>query len=678
MEVYNKVLYEKAKFDPYSDIDAQFKNLLKNKDTLSLLILNKFLTKISSFEDECNKYYTMLIEMFKENINSAITSNVKNVFIVNSSIANFVKVFHNNFQPYNDKYKTVSKQLPNFLQLLFKFLKGNYVNNTIESKEEMKIIESYFIIILTFIKFYPSFLRSYQKTIEDIIQKVFAFYLSRNDITLKDIKTFLIIYSSLFYLSPSPETKLNFYLTKILANINYVFEAYKPTYIDEPERGNIPKQPDALFYEGLNHSSLIHSCKVTDLLFDIMKYLFMLIQSNSIVNVDFNKLLSLYYDIIVYYNGNNDIKAITIKGLSKSSYDIFLNNVLSNIMSSLIFFTKNFSIYISCYYTNISKIMLILLYNQKIAKKYILYRTFLSLCESIVSSMSVILPNVVDEIVYKHIYSSLANLFFEYLEKNDKTVVKLDNSYFKLGNKKKELSLIQKNHMKTDDKQYAFLENEEQKEILCAVLSLLNCYMKVEHYSVVQNAKGILSGMIDILILPCYAKFIFNIDECIKKRILNVIESSVRYSKADFNRGKLLLFMKSFYTTNEELKYQCDYVINLMSLNENDIVNYKQSGNDITTQIINYNVKVSEIIKGNIENIEKKVNNEMIGKKREKEEEIEVKPEKKKKIEVKEVKPIVKKEIKKEDKEEEKVVISREEDKNEEDDDEDINIPDFI
>ena len=232
--------------------------------------------------------------------------------------------------------------------------------------------------------------------------------------------------------------------------------------------------------------------------------------------------------------------------------------------------------------------------------------------------------------------------------------------------------------MKTDDKQYAFLENEEQKEILCAVLSLLNCYIKVEHYSVVQNAKGILSGMIDILILPCYAKFIFNIDECIKKRILNVIESSVRYSKADFNRGKLLLFMKSFYTTNEELKYQCDYVINLMSLNENDIVNYKQSGNDITTQIINYNVKVSEIIKGNIENIEKKVNNEMIGKKREKEEEIEVKPEKKKKIEVKEVKPIVKKEIKKEDKEEEKVVISREEDKNEEDDDEDINIPDFI
>ena len=202
--------------------------------------------------------------------------------------------------------------------------------------------------------------------------------------------------------------------------------------------------------------------------------------------------------------------------------------------------------------------------------------------------------------------------------------------------------------------------------------------MKVEHYSIVQNSKGILSGMIDILILPCYAKFIFKIDECIKKRILNLIESSVRYNKADFNRGKLLLFMNSFYTTNEELKYQCDYVIRLLNLNENDIVNYKQSGNDITTQIINYNTKVSEIIKGNIENIEKKVNNEMIGKKREKEEEIEAKPEKKKKIEVKEVKPIAKKEIKKEDKEEEKVVISREEDKNDEDDDEDIDIPDFI
>ena len=202
--------------------------------------------------------------------------------------------------------------------------------------------------------------------------------------------------------------------------------------------------------------------------------------------------------------------------------------------------------------------------------------------------------------------------------------------------------------------------------------------MKIEHYSVVQNAKGILSGMIDILILPCYAKFIFNIDNCIKKSILNLIENSVRYSKAEYNRGKLLLFMKSFYTTNEELKYQCDYIIRMMNLNENDIINYKQSGNDITTQIINYNAKVSEIIKGNIENIEKKVNNELIGKKREKEEEIEPKPEKKKKVEVKEVKVITKKESKKEDKEEEKVIISREKDKEDDDEEEDIDIPDFI
>lgn len=684
---YDKRLFEKAQINPYKDYDSQFKSLLTKRDILSLLIINKFLPKISCFDDECIKYYSMLTDMFKYQINNSKINESKEILIINSSISNFIKIFHSNFQTYNDKHKSITKQFPNFLQLFFKYLKNNYATNDISSKKQLKTLESFFIIILTFINYYPTLLRSYQKQTEQILQKVFSFYLINSNISIDSIKTFIIIYSSLYYLSPSIETKMNFYLQKIVSNLNYVLTLYKPKSIDQ----NDTKEPDSIFYEKINQNNLIHSCKIMDLLFEIMKCLFKLIPINTIVNVDFNLVLNFFYSTLTDFNNDifNDKKnSISIGGLSQSNYELFIFNLVELSMKSLIFFLDNFPSYISCYYRIIYKIMQVILYNQKISKNFCLYKIFFELCKSLILSMSKILPNIVDEIIFKHIYSIFTGLYFEYLEKNDKTVVKIDNAYFKLGNKKKELSLIQKNNLKTTDKIFSYLSNEEHTEILIKVLSVLNAYMLIDHYSVVNNSTGILSGIIDLLILPSYAKFIFYLDQNVKKSIIILLENCVRMKKAQFNRGKLLLFLKGFYTQNEEIKCHCDLIINLLNLTDKDITNIQEDKNDITNQIISFNSKISDLIKKNSELIQQGIENaELIGKKRENEQINELKTEKSPKKEKKEKKnepiPIIqklsnRKETKKEDKEiEDNHIISRD-NKDDIDLEEDIEIPDII
>ena len=215
--------------------------------------------------------------------------------------------------------------------------------------------------------------------------------------------------------------------------------------------------------------------------------------------------------------------------------------------------------------------------------------------------------------------------------------------------------------------------------------------MLVDHYSVVNNSIGILSGIIDLLILPSYAKFLFYLDQNVKKSIIILLENCVRMKKVQLNRGKLLLFLKGFYTKNEELRCHCDLIINLLNLTDKDIANIQEDKNDITNHIISFNSKISDLIKKNNEliqqGIEKKA--ELLGKKRENEQTNKEKIIKSPKKEIKESKneplpiqviskELESKETKKEDKEIEETPIISRDNKDDFDLEEDIEIPDII
>ena len=177
---YENEIYEKLKIDYNSDYDEQFSNLLKNTDVISVLIMNKLISKISNFEDQCIKYYNLLNECFKKEMNKNITiTNYNDLIITISSLSNFFKIFSLNYQSYNDKFKSILKQIPQFLQLFFKLLKSNYETyfNLSFNNNNPKILETFFILIITFINYYPNNMRPYQKTIESFLKQIFELFI---------------------------------------------------------------------------------------------------------------------------------------------------------------------------------------------------------------------------------------------------------------------------------------------------------------------------------------------------------------------------------------------------------------------------------------------------------------------------------------------------------------------
>ena len=126
---YENKLYEKINLDFNKDIDEQFQILLKNKDNISIILMNKLIIKITNFEEQCTKYFNLINDTFKNEMNKNITIfNYYDIIIILSSLSNFFKLFSINYQSYNDKYKVILKQIPQFLQLFFKLLKSNFEN----------------------------------------------------------------------------------------------------------------------------------------------------------------------------------------------------------------------------------------------------------------------------------------------------------------------------------------------------------------------------------------------------------------------------------------------------------------------------------------------------------------------------------------------------------------------
>ena len=144
---YENKLYEKLNLDFNKDIDEQFEILLKNKDIVSILLMNKLITKITNFEEQFTKYFNLINDAFKNEMNKNITvSNYYDIIVILSSLSNFFKLFSINYQSYNEKFKSILKNIPQFLQLFFKLLKSNFENlfSISFDNNKPKLLESFF------------------------------------------------------------------------------------------------------------------------------------------------------------------------------------------------------------------------------------------------------------------------------------------------------------------------------------------------------------------------------------------------------------------------------------------------------------------------------------------------------------------------------------------------------
>ena len=571
-----------------------FMLLLKNENyqrNVVIYFLNKLLPNITNFNDICGKYFQILIDEYKNQINKAqINNNISLITSING-LTNFIKILSKNQEKYNEKHKNIVTQFPQFIQLLFKTFQQNYNNLS------QKLIESYLILILSFIEYYPTLIRNYQNSLEKIIKNIFLNYIINNIYDMHIIEIATIIYINLYKLSPNMNNKFNDYVKNIINNIKFYYESFRPKNLSEEEpnknASNI-EEKNNLFFIGMSeliidNKNLIQATKVINILFNALKNLFLYMICNTYIEIDFNEILTLFNEIFNTYESKekeyNLSNNIIINGLSKNNYELFLNDLCGNILDILIYFISNYSRFIYNFNIPFSKFVNRILLNQNYFDNFFLHKKIISFFTTIILYFNDILSDEIDLIIYKHLYDNLLPLYLNYLQENDKTILQVNDIYFKASNVKN----IILNDKKTKENRILLIEYFKMLFNYCEIITKIN---KI-------NNKNILGGIIDLIILPPFAKFIFNLDEEIKNIIINILEICVKKNLIFINKVKLYNFLTNFYFFDGNLKYKAQSLINLLKIKDDDLNNeiyLNPNINDITGQIIDFDKKIKEYL----------------------------------------------------------------------------------
>ena len=628
-----------------SDIDLTFQNnsenflsLLNNYSSSNinhLYFLNKLLSNIKNFNDICVKYFTLLQDSFKFYINkNKPTKNNHEIVIILNSISNFIKIFSSNQEKYNEKHKSVLKQFPQFLQLYFKLFQQKFDELLLNYISNKKIIESYFILCLTFIEYYPTLMRNYQNKIEKNIKNIFYNYISKIDIDIKTVNIAIVLYVNLYKLSPNMVNRHQDYILNIINNIKFYIEYFRPKTIEEEniennntDNNSILDMKNNLFYiendknkkeeNNIDNKNILQANKIMEILFKLLNNIFKYMANNIYFEVDFNIIFDLFNDILNLYESldNNKSKSsllmIVFNGLTKTNYELFLINTNEKIIDILIYLISNFSRYIYCYNIFFSKYINKILLNQKFFKNNIytfnLHIKILSLFNTIIIFYYHIFPDEIELIIYKHIYNNLPILYLRYLQLNDKTLIKVDELYFKASSIKNKIYTYDKDNINDN------VSPKDNNILLYEYFKILLNYCSVAKNINQLNYKNILGGILDLLILPPYAKFIFNINNNIKNIIIDIIEICVKRNLVYVNKLKLFNFLKNFYFLDGNLKYKAEIIINLLQIKDSELLKenciednnyYGGIPNNISKQIFDFNKKIKEFLNESYKKLE--------------------------------------------------------------------------
>ena len=610
-----------------NDIFLSLLNNIKSSNPITIYFLNKLLPSITNFNDICVKYFQILTDLFKSEMNKMQSNDNISLTISLNALTNFIKIFSQNQEKYNEKHKSILKQFPQFIQLLFKLFQQKYNNLS------KKVIESFLLLFLSFIEFYPTLLRNYQNILEITIKNIFINYVVGNNNDINIIEIASVIYTNLYKLSPNMITRYNDYVEIIINNIKYYMDVFRPKSLNEQDENNkrmeIENKKKLFFVEKNNNAiiddkNLIQANKVMNILFKLLENIFKYMINNTYFEINFDFIFSFFFEALNIYEifiNNKSISAIVINGLQKNNYELFLININENILDTLIFLISNYSRYIFCFNIFFSKYINKILLNQNFFKNFSLHKKIIYFFSTIISYFYDILPDEIDVIIYKHLYNNLPSLYLNYLQLNDKTILEVNDIYFKAANVKNKI----------------YDKNEENKILLIEYLKLLYNYCEVCNKIRKINNKGILGGIIDLMILPPFAKFIFNIDEEIKQIILDIFEVIIKKNLVYINKVKLFHFLNNFFFFDGTMKYKAECIINLLKIKDNELIksnNGLYTNNNITEEIFDFNKKIKEYLTNaykkidNIiisddkkeeiisENVIEKENKEMLNKKR--------------------------------------------------------------
>jgi hypothetical protein len=278
-------------------------------------------------------------------------------------------------------------------------------------------------------------IRSYENKVEKIIKSLLT-ELIYSDLNKKFINSICIAYTMLLRLSTNPNQKLKVLITLLSDNIKAYKIAFKPKTMNSMNQ-TTKKDNDLLLGEikQLN----IQVCKnVIYVLLKLIKSAIRVIPKSY--EIDMSILLSL----IVNHDVELKTKEYVVEGLAYEDYKIFSEFINYYTLKFLSFVIKEFSEYI---YIQVGTL-------KKVVSKMILkepdylesYMQTLKVFTLIISKFDARLKSLVFDIVFKYSFNNFIDVFITYLERNDKTIIKVDQKFFKLGNiknKKNKKSLLQ-------------------------------------------------------------------------------------------------------------------------------------------------------------------------------------------------------------------------------------------
>ena len=283
-----------------NDIFLSLLNNIKSSNPITIYFLNKLLPSITNFNDICVKYFQILTDLFKSEMNKMQSNDNISLTISLNALTNFIKIFSQNQEKYNEKHKSILKQFPQFIQLLFKLFQQKYNNLS------KKVIESFLLLFLSFIEFYPTLLRNYQNILEITIKNIFINYVVGNNNDINIIEIASVIYTNLYKLSPNMITRYNDYVEIIINNIKYYMDVFRPKSLNEQDENNkrmeIENKKKLFFVEKNNNAiiddkNLIQANKVMNILFKLLENIFKYMINNTyllIIN-QFQLLLLMDY-----------------------------------------------------------------------------------------------------------------------------------------------------------------------------------------------------------------------------------------------------------------------------------------------------------------------------------------------------------------------------------------------
>ena len=466
------------------------------KDVLNLISFVKLDTMSpDEFDEISSKYLNKLNELYRDLMNrlkvcvnqkEALQTVLINIESLNFSFSKFYKRFHESYESYNEKHKNLMKIIPIGLKVYFKLFEENFETLYANRSETFK---SFLLNIISLINNFPLFIRSYEKRLENIFKNILTNLTVSQNFDEDIINVICLSYTLFVRLSPDINTKINILFKKIILNYEFYLNLLIPKTVklvksrvnDSDNKSfdsnifNFEENPTKQKF--LKNPNLQFSVKVFRILSILLKYVFKSIPKNHSTEINFSDMINFFISNIKNYITspfNFDKDDLVLEGLSISEYKIFREIQMTQDLKIFKFLIKNYSEYFYFFVPTIKHTFSsILIKLDHYTKFYDNYVEILRVFKLIIKNFDSNLHSVIDDFIYKICVRNMMDIFVTYTERSDKTVVKIDNNYFKLKTiktknqkNKQPLSLIQMAKKEAFNENLEKYSNTEMEELL--------------------------------------------------------------------------------------------------------------------------------------------------------------------------------------------------------------------